>query len=496
MTVAAGFDYDIFVSYAHADDIAAGDQDGWVAQFVRHLEAALRQRLGGTAALRVFFDSRTTGANSHLPELLAAARGSALFLAVGSPSYAVRDWPHQELQTFVAQTPDLSRLFMIECLPLSEDERYPAPLDNHIHLEFWKPSGRRQIPMAISPVSDAQEFSTLVHALASDIREKLLWVRHTTAARQSDSASLHPAPSPEADRTNRGPRLAPPRARRTILLAQTTDDVQEEADQLLRYLNQFEDEVTVLPRSGYPQGGDAFMAAFRRDLAQADLFVQLLSRRIGRVPPDLPLGYTRFQLEAARSAAVEIMQWRHPDIDPSPIGDPAYHKLLTAETVVASGLEAFKSQVLTWARRRPQEPRKSASRSESPTVFINADHKDIAVAKEIERECLRHALTTFLPMSGPSSEASRRDLEENLTDCDVLLFIYGDTTQDWIRSQLRFFGKVKPRRDADPKLLAICSGPPAQKPDIGVTVPNARILSCPDGWDMATVSDLLAGLAQ
>jgi hypothetical protein len=99
-------------------------------------------------------------------------------------------------------------------------------------------------------------------------------------------------------------------------------------------------------------------------------------------------------------------------------------------------------------------------------------------------------------MSGPSAEANRKDLAENLTDCDVLLFIYGETTQDWIRTQLRFFGKVKPRRDSDPKLLAICSGPPPQKPDIGMSIPNAHVIKCPEGWDMATISDLLRGLVQ
>jgi hypothetical protein len=493
MAIAPGFDYDIFISYAHVDDVSTDGEDGWVAQFVRHLEAALRQRLGGAGALKVFFDSRTTGANNQLAELLTAVRGSALFLAVGSPSYATRDWPHQELESFVGRTSDLSRLFMIECLPLSEGEQYPAPLDAHVRLEFWKRAGRRHIPMAISPTVDGQEFSTLVHGLASDIREKLLWMRHMTGARQGDLARSR-AERPLATATHRDLRTAASDAKRTVLIAQVTDDVADEADQLVRYLNQFRDEVTLLPKAGYSQGGDAFMSAFRNDLAQSGLFVQLLGRRAGRVPPDLPLGYTRFQLETAKAAGIEIMQWRHPDLDPQSVGDPQYQSVLTAETVVASGLEAFKSQVLSWARKRPSVPRKTASTTESPTVFINADHNDINVAKEIERECLQHALTTFLPMNGPSSEASRKDLEENLIDCDVLLFIYGDTTQDWIRSQLRFFGKVKPKRESEPKLLAICSGPPAQKPDIGVSVPNAHVINCPEGWDMATVRGLLGEL--
>jgi hypothetical protein len=493
MAIVPGFDYDLFVSYAHADDSVAEGQIGWVTQFVRQLEPALRQRLGGVEALKIFFDSRATGANSNLPELLDAVRRSALFLAVGSPSYSARDWPHQELATFVERMPDLSRLFMIECLPLSDSEQYPPPLDNHIRLEFWKASGRRQIPMTILPTSDAQEFSTLVHGLASDLRERLLSVRYSVVAQTQTGTPAHSEIPRVVTSVTQG--ADPPEKKKTILLAQTTDDVEDEADQLRRYLNQYGDEIAVLPKGGYSQGGEAFMSAFQQDLARADLFVQLLGHRAGRVPPDLPQGYTGFQLNAAKVAGVEIMQWRHPDLDTSGISDASYQNILTAETVVASGLEAFKSEVLVRARKRRREPRKNPSPTSSPTVFINADDKDMTIAREIERECLRQALTTFLPMSGPSSEANRKDLAENLTDCDVLLFIYGDSTQDWIRSQLRFFGKVKPKRDADPKLLAICSGPPAQKPDIGISIPNAHVINCTEGWDMPKIRALLAELA-
>lgn len=495
MAIIPGFDYDLFVSYAHADNMAADNQDGWVAQFVRHLDPTLRQRLGGAEALKVFFDSRAVGANNNLPELLLAARRSALFLVVGSPSYASRDWPQKELEAFVQSAPDPSRLFMVECLPLAAEENYPAPLDVHIRLEFWKLSGRKQIPVPIWPSSDPQEFSALIHGLASDIRERLLWMRHVTGTQKPvfsrNKAEIATRPSETGDRSIRSNPAA-----KTILVAQTTDDVADEADELVRYLDQYSDEINTLPKAAYPQGGEAFMSAFRQDLARADLFVQLLGQRPGRFPPDLPEGYTRFQFDAAKLASVEIMQWRHPNLDVSQISDPMYRKLLTSETVVASGLEAFKNQILTWARRRKPESRKSTVKSQSPTIFINADDKDLTVAKEIERECLRHALTTVLPMNGPSSEANRKDLAENLTDCDVLLFIYGDTTQDWIRSQLRFFGKIKQKRDSEPKLLAICSGPPAPKPDIGISIPNAHVITCSEAWDMAVIRKLLEELPQ
>jgi len=361
---------------------------------------------------------------------------------------------------------------MIECLPLGDGEHYPPPLDSHIRLEFWKPTGRRNVPMPYSLVADAQDVQPLIHALAADIRDKLLSLRLLTPA---VAAPVSAAAS----------------ARATVLIAQTTDDVEEEADQLRRFLKQYEQEVTVLPRAGYPQGGEAFKTALGQDLAQAGLFVQLLGQRGGRLPPDLPEGYTRCQIEAARAAGVEIMQWRRPDLDTAAVSDPAYRTILTAETVVASGLEAFKRQVLNWVRK-PQ-PKPKAAQMREATVFINADDKDMKVAKEIERECLQHAMTTILPMGGPSSEANRKDLTENLTDCDVLLFIYGDTTQDWIRSQLRFFSKIKPKRESDPKLLAICSGPPP-KPDIGINFPNARLINCPEGWTLDPIRSLISEL--
>jgi hypothetical protein len=495
MALVPGFDFDLFVSYAHADDVGAPDNSmGWVSLFVRQLEGALRQRLGrGADVFKIFFDSKAIGANYHLPELLATVRRSALFLAVGSPSYAARQWTQDELAAFVQGMSDHSRLFKIEVLPLNPGDNYPSPLDEHIAINFWNAVGPKQYPRTISPTLDAAEFSALITQLAYEINEKLLKVLHSSGGKPRPAFGTPVQSAAFATQKPRGPSDG---AKKTVLLAQATDDVEEEADQLRRYLSQYEDEITVLPSAGYSQGGEAFAAAVQQDVKQSQLFVQLLGRRAGRIPPDLPQGYTLFQLNAAKAAGIEIMQWRHPDLDPSGISDPVYQKVVTAETVVASGLEAFKSQVLTWARKQREKPRKSPLIAQSASVFINADRMDMDIAKEIQRECVAQTLSAYLPMIGESSEANRTDLEENLTDCDVLLFIYGDTSQDWIRRQLRFFDKLKFKREASPKLLAICSGPPAQKPDIGMSFPNAHFINCPDGWDMSAIRNLLEGLSQ
>lgn len=490
MAMIPGCEYDLFVSYAHADNLSNEDGEGWVTHFVSRLRAALGMRLGAAKDLAIFCDDNVVMANSRLPDLLTATRKSALFLAVGSPSYVNRDWTRRELAAFVERNADLERLFLVELLPLNSDETYPSPLDDNIHFDFWRTTGLRNIPVPLSIHADHDQFNTQIHTLAADLAKKLLALRllpnQTRVASAVSGTSTAWRGSPSDQPANKaGSRL------KTILLAQTTEDVEDELEQLRSFLMQYGDELVVLPQTGYPQGGEDFKWAFQDDLARADLFVQLLGRRMGRTPPDLPQGYTRFQCEQAKASKVPLLQWRRPDLDPESCIDPVYKEILRSETVIASGLEAFKLQLLKEARKRNEPPH----RAKSSTVFINADDKDLDVAKEVERECLRNALPAILPMTGASSEAIRKDLAENLIDCDVLVFIYGDTTQDWIRGQLRFFNKVRPKREAPPKLLAICSGPPP-KPEIGISFPDAHLIDCPAGWDMAPIRELILELGE
>ncbi|HMD40886.1 MAG TPA: toll/interleukin-1 receptor domain-containing protein [Candidatus Acidoferrum sp.] len=492
MSMIPGFEYDLFVSYAHADNASTEEPEGWVTQFVSRLRTALCQRLGASRELSVFCDSNEVRANSRLPDLIKATKSSALFLAIGSPSYIAQDWTNRELESFIAQNEDLSRLFMIEYLPLNAEERYPSPLDENIHLEFWRASGPRSIPMPLSIHRDRDEFSTLIHTLAADLGKKLFSLRLLPRSPRVQAQTERAMPRAESSANVKAAGQTES-TKRTVLLAQTTEDLEDEVDQLRSFLQQYAEEIAVLPVGGYPQGGEAFKSAFQSDIGRTDLFVQLLGKRAGRVPPDLPEGYTRFQSELAKSSNVPRLQWRRPDVDPESVTDSTYKAILKSETVIASGLEAFKLQILKEIRKSKEKEK--VRKVKFSTVFINADSNDLEIAREVERECVQNALTAILPATGPSSEETRRDLEENLIDCDVLLFFYGNTTQAWIRHQLMRFNKVRPQRESSPKLLAICSGPPP-KPEIGISFPDARVIDCPTGWNIEAIKKLITELGE
>src|SRR5262249_54270958 len=68
----------------------------------------------------------------------------------------------------------------------------------------------------------------------------------------------------------------------TVLLAQVTEDLEDEREAVRRYLE--DQNIGVLPKSPYPVGDKEFEAAYLADLAQASMVIQLLSKATGRVP--------------------------------------------------------------------------------------------------------------------------------------------------------------------------------------------------------------------
>lgn len=451
MAFVTGYDHDVFVSYAHADESA--DVSGkWVSQFVDCLRGALRLRLGGSAELRIFFDSGSLHPNQQLEEILTAVRRSAVFLAIASRSYAARDWTRQELAAFIRVPGDTARLFAVECLPLGHGETYPAPLQHQHRMKLWCPlDPHNSTPIPLSLALDPAVFQQRIHDLAEQIRNQLLTMKKA-------SPPIERIPVRQIEY-------------RPVLLAQVTDELDEERDQVRRYLEQF--GVTVLPEGTYPQGGDAFKAAVEADLARAGVFVQLLSRQAGRAPPDLAEGYTRFQHDAAAARGVETIQWRRPDLDLDSVANPQHRGMLSAETVIATGLEAFKAEILRRAPLPPPPPVAQKS-SRSSLVFIDADKDDADIAKTLQMEFSRHNFPAVVPTLGGAAEDVRADLEDNIVECDALVVVYGQTTPVWVRGQLRLYNKLKAKRSGPPRILALYSGPPVTKPELGFILPEVR----------------------
>ena len=131
--------YDLFVSYAHADDeVPAGASKGWVTTVVTELNKVLRRKLGGSGA-SIWMDHQLAANADVSDTLLEILRSSRTLLLVMSPGYQLSPWCQRELGTFLvgsAAQKSKDNVFLLEIEPVARESWHPR-LQSLTAIRFW-----------------------------------------------------------------------------------------------------------------------------------------------------------------------------------------------------------------------------------------------------------------------------------------------------------------------------------------------------------------------
>ncbi|MCP4695716.1 MAG: hypothetical protein GY862_02535, partial [Gammaproteobacteria bacterium] len=74
----------------------------------------------------------------------------------------------------------------------------------------------------------------------------------------------------------------------------------------------------------------------------------------------------------------------------------------------------------------------------------------------------------------------RKDLKRNHMMCNVLLIVYGKSTPDWVREQLRTYLQHDTKRKEKMKAVAVYEDKSEDtKPPLGFSLPELVLLECP-----------------
>ncbi len=150
-------------------------------------------------------------------------------------------------------------------MPLDANDRYPDPLNDYHRIPFWqKDQAEADIALPITPQLNAQLYYARVHKLAEQIRGQLVQMRDRQPAPAEVRSSipafaqLSPEPRPQAAPAAeaKAPVAAPASNIKPVVVAQVTEDLEFEREQLVSYLGQY--NIPVLPSEPYPQGGRRF----------------------------------------------------------------------------------------------------------------------------------------------------------------------------------------------------------------------------------------------
>ncbi|HWE35930.1 MAG TPA: toll/interleukin-1 receptor domain-containing protein [Isosphaeraceae bacterium] len=481
---------DLFISYAHENNEPLFDgADRWVSRLHQTLRNSLAGKIGRSEDFEIWKDERLRGNVPLTEQLEGRVRETAAILIVLSPSYMTSVWCRRELGRFLEaevgrrKGPSTS-IFVVE---FDQAER-PPDLADLLGYRFWAERENGKTRTLGKPRLDASE--SLYFERLDDLTVDL--VKELRRQRGAAAATDGPAPMPVAA----PPR--PPGGGATVYLAEATDDVDEERDEVRRFLVQFGYEV--LPQSLYPRdNAEVYRAAAAADVARCDLFVQILGEFPGKRLPGSEGSLVGLQHECGIQLGKPVLQWRHPDVDLGAVRRkaPAYEPLLNGPTVIVEDMQKFKEIIhgTLVGLKAPKPTPKKQQLGRDRLVFVNADPADRGLAEALGEELLRREIGYVLPLLCDQPADLRQDLEQNIRECDALMLVFGKSEPLWVRSQLMLARKMAARREDPLSVIGIYEGPPAPKSEdmVGVRLPNIKMvyLDCTDRPDGAQIDRFL-----
>lgn len=474
-----GHQQDVFISYAHVDNDADVDGDGgWVANFERLLCKRLKQLLGGDC-FSIWRDPELAKNIQFDAQIVRSLEQTATLLVVLSPGYLASPWCEREMRTFLKMLQERAssggRVFVVQREKIDFHD-WPPEFERLLGYRFWtEAEGKRPRPLHWQ--RDQPEYYDALNDLANELADELKRLRQSALAGE--------AAADANDRT-----AAADESKTTIFLAETTDDIDPVRSKVRRHLEQ-QTGLRVVPSGWYRRDPAAFMQAVREDLAEAKLFVQLLSPVTGRQMPGFDETYVAFQHRAALDQNLPILQWRDPAVQPATVEavveDPVHRRMLLGATVQAVDIEDFSRDVVTQATRKPRSyDRPSAD----ILVFVNTSSDDCPLAADLCRYLDQRGFGYSIPIHEGKPEEIREDLRENVLTCDGMIVVYGLCASNWVRGQLMEARKASTQRHRRLH-AAVYEGPPTPKSPLGFKLARMHVIPCHEGLDEQSLQPFL-----
>ncbi|BBO84726.1 hypothetical protein DSCO28_52920 [Desulfosarcina ovata subsp. sediminis] len=431
MAQAAGYEHDIFISYAHDDNHAPGGQPGWVAHFHEWLESWLVRRRG-LSQLTVWRDKRHMGGNTLFNEAIqAAVDHTALFFALVSRNYLRSDYCRDELNWFYQRngaTPaglkvgDRYRIFTILLNNIPHD-RY----------EKWSPALSGTTGFAFHDAESDQELGdfTPIH---DDRFEKQL--RPLVDAVEAILASMAATGPPSAGAHAES-------ATATVFMADAAEPLQPFRERIIAEIKG--QQGTILPAVPPPWENAPHDTYVRQVLSEARFSIHLFDQWRGRRIIDRPeTSYPWEQFAIARQSQALPLVWVPPELDMANIENEGQRRFLLdcAHSHREAGHWEFvrtpQSEFINLVIEKLAQPLAAAAPATSePSFLVDTHQKDQRYAFKLADYLAESGVEVDFNQESGDPLLSLNKFESSIRHVKNLIIMFGKVAPDWLHARIK-----------------------------------------------------------
>jgi hypothetical protein len=459
MAYVPNFEYDIFISYAHVDNLTTPTETkGWITTFEEFLEVFLSRRVGEIGTVKIWRDPTLDGSQLFDTTIKNRIKESALFLAFTSTGYLTSDYCHHELEWFHenATTNNLG-------VNVGDRMRVLNVLLNNIPYQEWpqyfgKTSGypffdsENEEDLGYPIKCGGESFETRLRKLVEAIYKTLMAIKDVVAPTASAKTFT-----------------------KTIYLADT-------ADSLVRYrkrlLNDLGNNVRIVSNVPPPYDAESHQAKVIEAMTTADLSVHLLDDLPGReIQGEEGKSYPQKQVELGLQHAKSQFIWVPNTLELETVEDQGYKTFINelqngnrgaANYCFIKGSASSISREVTEMLERRPPPGQNGQPSVSAATLVDTHLKDQLHALRLGQFLLEKCIQPYINPEEDDPQKNMKVLEERLKQVNKLIVIFGDVAEEWVRARLAVAVQIAITARVQLKACGVYFAPPRQRGPVGI----------------------------
>ena len=437
MAFTPGYAYDIFISYAHVDNLAfPGQVDGWIKQFYDNLNLMLAKRAGRVGMVNFWWDTKKLdGSVLFDASIEDGIKKSAIMICLNSPGYIASDYCQQELDTFYKKaTADSIGL------NVGNRSRILNVLLNNIPFEKWPAelSGTSGFPFHDAKEED--DFGDTIEAMSPAFRTQMQDIRDAVWNLLND---LQKTTAP-ANALNQIAEIKN-EAAFSIYIGEVADTLRSPRKRVITELEK--KGFTVLEGVPPPDEAPEHELATNDALDKADLIIHLLDQLEGReIVGDPGIWYPQKQVELGLLSSKPQMIWMPAETDIAAVEEDKYKRFLQGIETGKAGTKTYEfvrgakstlaQDIIDFAEQVKARHKQPTVETGKISVLLDTHFSDQLYALDLSRALLENQVQPFI---NPQEDDPRKNINlmgDRLSQVKKLIFLYGSVSKDWVLERM------------------------------------------------------------